>query len=113
MMSGGFKMKLPRRQFLHLAAGAAALRADLVNSLARPGGNTTGISLLSPELDGKRLETLAEAVPGVRKMAALADATVTPQSHLDALQDAAHRRGFDLLVLGVSKIGRASCRERG
>jgi putative tryptophan/tyrosine transport system substrate-binding protein len=39
----------------------------------------------------------------VRKMAALADATVTPQSHLDALQDAAHRRGFDLLVLGVSK----------
>jgi len=79
------------------------VRADLVNSLARPGGNTTGISLLSPELDGKRLETLAEAVPGVRKMAALADATVTPQSHLDALQDAAHRRGFDLLVLGVSK----------
>jgi putative tryptophan/tyrosine transport system substrate-binding protein len=79
------------------------VRAGLVNSLARPGGNTTGISLLSPELDGKRLETLAEAVPGVRKMAALADATVTPQSHLDALQDAAHRRGFDLLVLGVSK----------
>src|SRR5262249_29814561 len=37
------------------------VRAGLVNSLARPGGNTTGISLLSPELDGKRLETLAEA----------------------------------------------------
>jgi putative tryptophan/tyrosine transport system substrate-binding protein len=45
------------------------LRAGLVNSLARPGGNITGISLLSPELDGKRLEILIEAAPGVRKMA--------------------------------------------
>jgi putative ABC transport system substrate-binding protein len=79
------------------------VKAGLVNSLARPGGNTTGISLLSPELDGKRLEILAEAAPGVRKIAALADATVTPQSHLDALQDAARRHGFDLLVLGASK----------
>jgi putative ABC transport system substrate-binding protein len=41
--------------------------AGLVNSLARPSGNTTGISVLSPELDGKRLEILAEAVPGVRR----------------------------------------------
>jgi putative ABC transport system substrate-binding protein len=35
----------------------------LVDSLARPGGNTTGISLLSPELDGKRQDILMEAVP--------------------------------------------------
>jgi putative ABC transport system substrate-binding protein len=47
-------------------------------SLARPGGNITGISLLSPELDGKRQDILIEAVPGVRRMAALADANVTP-----------------------------------
>src|SRR5262245_3426711 len=45
--------------------------AKLVQSLARPGGNTTGISLLSPELDGKRQEILAEGVPNLRKMAAL------------------------------------------
>ena len=37
--------------------------SGLVNSLARPGGNTTGISLLSTELDGKRQEILIEAVP--------------------------------------------------
>lgn len=77
--------------------------AGLVGSLARPGGNTTGISLLSPELDGKRQEILAEGVPGLRKMAALADSTVTPQRHLDSLQDAAHKRGFELSVFGVAK----------
>ena len=45
----------------------------LVKSLARPNGNTTGISILATELDGKRQEILIEAVPGLRRMAALAD----------------------------------------
>ena len=78
------------------------LRAGLVASLSRPGGNTTGISLLSPDLDGKRQEILIEAVPGVRKMAALADPTVTPQRHLEALQDGARRRGVELSIFGVA-----------
>ena len=78
------------------------LRAGLVASLSRPGGNTTGISLLSPDLDGKRQEILIEAVPGVRKMAALADSTVTPQRHLEALQDGARRRGVELSIFGVA-----------
>ena len=78
------------------------LRAGLVSSLSRPGSNTTGISLLSPDLDGKRQEILIEAVPGVRKMAALADSTVTPPRHLEALQDAARRRGVELSVFGVA-----------
>jgi putative ABC transport system substrate-binding protein len=78
------------------------LRAGLVASLSRPGGNTTGISLLSPDLDGKRQEILIEAVPGVRKMAALADSTITPQRHLEALQDGARRRGVELSIFGVA-----------
>jgi ABC transporter substrate binding protein len=61
----------------------------LVNSLARPGGNTTGISLLATELDGKRQEILIEAVPGLRRMAALADTDTTAPRQLQALQDAA------------------------
>jgi putative ABC transport system substrate-binding protein len=77
--------------------------AGLVTTLARPGGNITGISLLSPELDGKRLDILIEAVPGARRMAALADSTVTPPRHLQALQDAARRRGVGLSVYGVAK----------
>jgi putative ABC transport system substrate-binding protein len=51
----------------------------LVDSLARPGSNTTGISLLSPELDGKRQEILIEATPSIRKIAVFADANnITP-----------------------------------
>jgi putative ABC transport system substrate-binding protein len=76
--------------------------AGLVASLARPGGNTTGISILSPELDGKRQDILIEAVPGLRKMAALFDSTVTPQQHLDELQDATRRRGVELLKFGAA-----------
>src|SRR5215471_16018865 len=43
----------------------------LVTSLARPGGNATGLSLLGPELVGKRLELLTQAVPGVSRVALL------------------------------------------
>ncbi|MGH7771899.1 MAG: ABC transporter substrate-binding protein [Candidatus Binatia bacterium] len=42
-----------------------------VASLARPGGNITGLTILSPELSGKRLELLKEAVPGISRVAVL------------------------------------------
>ena len=74
----------------------------LVASLAHPGGNITGISLLSPELDGKRQDILIEAVPGLRRMAALADANVTPAAHLDDLRSAARARGIGLSTVGVA-----------
>ena len=47
--------------------------SGLVNSMARPTGNVTGFVFMSSELDGKRQEILIELVPGIRKMAALAD----------------------------------------
>jgi putative ABC transport system substrate-binding protein len=56
----------------------------LVNSLARPGGNTTGVSILATELDGKRQEILIEAVPGLRRMAVLADSRATKSEELQA-----------------------------
>jgi len=77
--------------------------AGLVATLGRPGGNTTGISLLSPELDGKRQDLLIEAVPGARRIAALADSNVTPPTHLQALQEGARRHGIELSVFGVAK----------
>jgi ABC-type uncharacterized transport system substrate-binding protein len=43
----------------------------LVASLARPGGNLTGLSVLAPELSGKRLELLQEVVPGTTRVAVL------------------------------------------
>jgi ABC-type uncharacterized transport system substrate-binding protein len=75
----------------------------LVASFARPGGNITGISLLSIELDGKRQEILIEAVPGVRKIAVLADANVAKPVHLQQLQQAAQSHGVEALVRGVAK----------
>src|SRR5262245_54159807 len=74
----------------------------LVASLARPGGNVTGTSLLSPELDGKRQDILIEAVPGARRIAAMADSRQTPSYHLQALQHAARSRGVELSVFGVN-----------
>jgi putative ABC transport system substrate-binding protein len=47
------------------------VESGLVTSLARPGGNVTGLSALSPELVGKRLELLKQAVPGVDRVAVL------------------------------------------
>src|SRR5882672_3626515 len=46
----------------------------LVASLARPGGNVTGLSSISPDLNGKRLELLTEAVPGLTRVALLLEA---------------------------------------
>src|SRR5262245_10394839 len=49
--------------------------SGLAASLARPGGNTTGVSILASELDVKRLEVLHEFVPQARRIAVLADTT--------------------------------------
>jgi putative ABC transport system substrate-binding protein len=53
------------------ATGADPVAAGFVASLARPGANITGLSLLSATLDGKRLELLKEVVPGLGRVAVL------------------------------------------
>jgi putative ABC transport system substrate-binding protein len=77
--------------------------SGLVSSLAKPSGNTTGVSILATELDGKRQDILIEAVPGLRHMAALADTNTTAPKQLEALQDAAHIRGVELSIHRVGK----------
>ena len=77
--------------------------SGLVNSLAHPGGNTTGLSIFSPELNGKRQEILIEAVPGLRRMAALADPNATTPQQLQELKDAARARGVELSIHPVAR----------
>ena len=56
-----------------MGAGADPVEAGLVESLARPGGNVTGLTNLTRELGGKRLELLKEAVPKLARVAVLYD----------------------------------------
>jgi putative ABC transport system substrate-binding protein len=54
-----------------MAAAGDPLGSGLVTSLARPGGNVTGMSLMAPDLGGKRLELLNEALPRLSRVAVL------------------------------------------
>jgi putative ABC transport system substrate-binding protein len=81
-----------------LTMGDDLVLRGVVSSLAHPGGNTTGVSILATELDGKRLELLAELVPAARHIAALADPGVTAPEQLRALQDGVRTRGIELSV---------------
>jgi putative ABC transport system substrate-binding protein len=74
--------------------------AGLIDSLARPGGNITGLTNISPQLAGKRLELLKEAVPGVSSVAVLG-----PPNHPDwkELAFAAQQLGVRLQTLQVQK----------
>jgi len=56
-----------------IAVSADPVGAGLVKSLSRPGGNTTGLSLLAPETDQKALEFLKEAIPKTRRVAMIFD----------------------------------------
>lgn len=92
-----------------------SMSEDLVSegfaaSLAKPGGNVTGVSLLSPELDAKRQEILIEAVPGVKRIAALTHSTLSTKAHLDQQQELARSRGITLQVVpyaGADEISSA------
>jgi putative tryptophan/tyrosine transport system substrate-binding protein len=74
--------------------------SGLVQSLARPGGNITGLSLQIRETDGKRLELLKELVPGAAPVAVIWDPRVS-SSALQEAEFAARGRGWRLLSLEI------------
>jgi putative tryptophan/tyrosine transport system substrate-binding protein len=77
--------------------------AGLVESLARPGGNVTGLSLMAIDLSGKRLELLKEAVPHLSRVALLVDPTTTPKQRIiHAHQSAAEAMEISLWPVEIS-----------
>ena len=78
------------------------LGAGLVASLSRPGGNTTGLTIMAPELSAKRLEVLQEMVPGMSRVAALWDPT-TGASQVTLTEHAAKSLNLNLQVLEVRR----------
>jgi putative ABC transport system substrate-binding protein len=61
-----------------MVVGVDPVEGGLVESLARPGGNVTGLTTLARDLGGKRLELLKEAVPIVARVAVLYDPAIPP-----------------------------------
>jgi ABC-type uncharacterized transport system substrate-binding protein len=87
--------------------GDDPVRLGLVASLARPGGNVTGVSFLVTELSAKRLELLRELVPAVTRVAVLvnpAEATNT-EAILKDVETAAHVMGLEIKQLNASTSG--------
>jgi putative ABC transport system substrate-binding protein len=79
--------------------------AGLVASLARPGGNITGLGILAPELSGKRLQLLQEVVPGVTRVAVLWNAANPANASVwTEMQAAARALGVMVQSLGVQDL---------
>ena len=79
--------------------------SGLVSSLARPGGNITGLSIMAPDLDGKRLELLKEAFPKVARVAFLSESGGTRGNlRLTEMEAVAKALGLKLLSLPVRNL---------
>jgi putative tryptophan/tyrosine transport system substrate-binding protein len=75
-----------------------------VASLARPGGNATGISVQSTELAGKRLEIFREALPNLRRLAIIGDVGYAGSVlEISEVQAAARKVGVDIEVLEIRR----------
>jgi putative ABC transport system substrate-binding protein len=84
--------------------GGDLVAAGIVASLARPGGNLTGISIFDRELNPKRLQLLAELVPQVEVIAVLVNPTgySGSESAMRDMEDAARTNGRPLVILKAS-----------
>ena len=79
------------------------IASGLVESLARPGGDATGLSLMSVDLSGKRLELLKEAVPNLSRVALLLDLfSPAKERQIKANQTAAKALGISLWPAEIS-----------
>jgi putative ABC transport system substrate-binding protein len=86
------------------ALSADPVGTGLVASLPKPGGNVTGLSIQSPDLAGKRLELMREVVPGLRRLAILANAGA-PNNILEIgeAQAAAGTLGLEAVILDIRR----------
>jgi ABC-type uncharacterized transport system substrate-binding protein len=101
VVAGGFRLVRAAKSvtktisIVMAGGGLDPVEAGLVEGLARPGGNVTGITSLSDELGGKRLELLKEAVPKLVRVAVLHDpATGPPREVKEILPVAARALGL-------------------
>jgi putative ABC transport system substrate-binding protein len=77
--------------------------SGFVASLARPGGNVTGMSIQAPDLGGKRLELLREVVPDLRRLAIMADGNPGTLLETSEVQAAASTLGLEVATLAIRR----------
>jgi putative ABC transport system substrate-binding protein len=86
------------------AAAGDPVEAGLVASLARPGGNVTGLSSQTPDLAAKRLEILREVVPGLRRLAILSNVgNRLAVLEMREVQAAASTLGLEVVTLEIQR----------
>jgi len=86
-----------------IIVGGDPVQLGLVESLNRPGGNVTGLAVLTVELEAKKLELLHELLPAATAIALLVNpTTVLTESETKGVQDAARSLGLHLHVLNAS-----------
>jgi putative ABC transport system substrate-binding protein len=81
--------------------GADPVGAGVAESWAHPGGNVTGVCLIAPELEAKRLALLREALPSVRRVAVLSNHRKVVEGGLRPLREAAADAGLELVEIWV------------
>ena len=109
IVTAGNRSGLAAKQATSVIPIVFALAGDpvgtgLVASLARPGGNVTGLSIQSTDLAGKRLELLREVVPGLRRLAIMANVG-NPAAVLEMgeVQAAARTLGLEVVTFEIRR----------
>ena len=86
------------------AVGIDPVASGLVTSLAKPGGNVTGLSIQAADLASKRLEILREVIPSLRKLAVMTNAgNAQPMLEAKETQEAARALGLEVLPLEIRR----------
>jgi putative ABC transport system substrate-binding protein len=89
-----------------MSAAADPVRAGFVTSLARPGGNTTGLALFSDDVGGKQLQILKEALPALSRVAILVNpimSTDQDDPFIKGISPAAHSAGVATQIFAITR----------
>ena len=88
------------------ATAGDPVETGLVSSLARPGGNITGLSSQTSDIAGKRLELLRQALPGLRRLATISDiGNPWAELQVSKIKDAARTLGIEVTSFEVGRGG--------
>jgi len=86
------------------ATAGDPVRSGIVASLARPGGNVTGLSSQAPDTAGKKLQLLREVIPGLRRLAILSDVgNPNATRQVSEVQGAAHTVGIEVVTFEIRR----------